>query len=167
VSDPGTPWAAHRAILNLNSRLLINCLAGVSDGDAERRLSDNTNSMVFIAAHLVDARNFMATLLGLKLPNPVGDALRDVRSINEVTALPSLEAVRAAWRDLAEPLERRAAQVSAEDLAGPSPESFPVEDGSLLGGVAFLLQHESFHIGQLALLRKQLGYPSMEYASDT
>jgi uncharacterized damage-inducible protein DinB len=38
-----------------------------------------------------------------------------------------------------------------------------VSDGSVLGAVAFLAQHESYHMGQLGLLRKALGYPPMSY----
>ena len=165
MSGSGAPLGAHWVVLQLNSDLFLNCIEGVSDGHARQRPTDNTNSMAFIAAHLVDARHFMATLAGLELPNPVGETLRDVRDISAATELPSLATLRSAWRDLAAPLVQRLTEVTAEDLAGPSPESFPVEDRSVLGGIAFLLQHESFHLGQLALLRKQLGYPSMEYPS--
>jgi uncharacterized damage-inducible protein DinB len=29
--------------------------------------------------------------------------------------------------------------------------------------VAFLIQHESYHVGQMALIRKHYGYPAMKY----
>jgi uncharacterized damage-inducible protein DinB len=29
--------------------------------------------------------------------------------------------------------------------------------------LAFLVQHESYHIGQMALIRKYIGYPAMKY----
>jgi uncharacterized damage-inducible protein DinB len=31
-------------------------------------------------------------------------------------------------------------------------------------GLAFLLQHEMYHIGQIALLRKELGYNAMAWS---
>jgi uncharacterized damage-inducible protein DinB len=30
--------------------------------------------------------------------------------------------------------------------------------------LAFFVQHDSYHIGQLALLRKHVGLPAMQYA---
>jgi uncharacterized damage-inducible protein DinB len=33
-----------------------------------------------------------------------------------------------------------------------------------LGLVAFLVQHDSYHLGQVAFLRRQLGHPAMSYA---
>jgi uncharacterized damage-inducible protein DinB len=33
-----------------------------------------------------------------------------------------------------------------------------------LGLIAFLVQHDSYHLGQIAFLRKQLGKPAMSYA---
>jgi hypothetical protein len=38
-----------------------------------------------------------------------------------------------------------------------------VGDRTLLGALAFLAQHESYHVGQLALLRKYAGLPAMRY----
>ena len=34
---------------------------------------------------------------------------------------------------------------------------------AVLGAVAFLLQHDSYHVGQLALLRKHFGLGAMRY----
>ncbi|MGB7490782.1 MAG: hypothetical protein WBN62_10660 [Thermoanaerobaculia bacterium] len=38
---------------------------------------------------------------------------------------------------------------------------FPFEDPSMAGGIGFLLHHEAYHIGQLALLRKFHRLPAM------
>ncbi|HEX9723580.1 MAG TPA: hypothetical protein VGC53_04790 [Vicinamibacteria bacterium] len=44
-------------------------------------------------------------------------------------------------------------------------QPFPIEDGkSLLGCITFLLEHEAFHIGQIALLRRYLGLGAMKYS---
>ena len=39
----------------------------------------------------------------------------------------------------------------------------PVDDKSNMGLLIFMMQHESYHIGQLAILRKQAGLPAMSY----
>ena len=41
--------------------------------------------------------------------------------------------------------------------------SFPLANGTLLGTLTFLVQHDSYHLGQLSLLRKYCGLPAMRY----
>ena len=43
----------------------------------------------------------------------------------------------------------------AELLNESSPQRFPIADSTRLGAIAFLAQHESYHVGQLALLARQ------------
>jgi len=40
---------------------------------------------------------------------------------------------------------------------------FPVADPTRLGTLAFLAQHDTYHIGQLALLRRFVGLKAMSY----
>ena len=42
-------------------------------------------------------------------------------------------------------------------------ELLPGVDRTRLGALTFLVQHDSYHIGQLALLRKPAGLPAMSY----
>jgi len=149
-------------ILRLNTDLLHNALDGVSDADAGRRIA-GTNPAAFLAAHLVDARHFLAGLLGAPLADPFGDALRDVRSADDVKVLPPLAEILSAWDAIASHVDGALRAATADQLAARSPQAFPVGDPSLGAGIAFLMQHESYHIGQMALLRRQLGYPAMTY----
>ena len=80
-------------IFRLNDRLFHNCLDALDDNAACVRPNDQTNSIAFVALHLVESRHFAAKVLG----------------------------------------------------------------------IAFLAQHESYHAGQLALLRKYVGAPAMAY----
>jgi hypothetical protein len=151
------------SILKLNTQLFGNCLDGVDDATANRRPSDVTNSMAFIACHLVESRHFLATYLGRPTSNAVSEALKGARGIGDVKQLPPLTSVLAAWGDAALILDRRFSELGDAELSAPSPRRFPVDDGSILGGIAFLIQHESYHVGQLALLRKYYGLPAMRY----
>jgi uncharacterized damage-inducible protein DinB len=155
--------AAVSEIFNLNTRLLLNCIVGVSDAHAAERMLPGTNSMAFVVAHVIDARHFVAKLLGKPTDNPLAAALDDVKRIEDVTVLPPLIELREMWFAVGKHLEDCLTAASADLPARPSPQTFPVGDDSLLGGIAFLAQHESYHIGQLALLRKALGYPPMSY----
>ena len=154
---------SHHAVLDLNTRLYLRCLEGVIDADGVGRVTQNTNSLAFIAVHLMDARHFLATGLGLELVNPFADTPAHVRRIDDAERLPTLAELRDAWVEVSGPLADHLAALDDDALSAPAPQQFPVEDDSLLGEIAFLLQHEAFHIGQMAFLRKQLGYAAMSY----
>lgn len=153
-------------ILRLNTRLLRNTLAGVDDASAQRRPGAGANNMAFIAVHLLDARAWMARYLGLEYRHPFEEALASVTSIDEVEEFPALEATLAAWDEVSELLDRRLPSLSDAEVAQRSSQEFPVGDPTVVGGITFLLQHESFHIGQLALLRRILGFGPMSYAAE-
>ena len=147
----------------MNTRLFANCLDGVTDERAILRPNDRTNNLSFIACHLVDSRHFVARYLGLSENHPLDAVLRDAASIDDVGVLPSLEQIREAWRPISLALDACLLSLGEEELMAPSPQRFPVDDPTVFGAIGFLLQHESYHIGQLALLRKYLGYPAMKY----
>jgi uncharacterized damage-inducible protein DinB len=152
-----------RELLGLNTRLLLNCLKDVSDAVARQRVANNTNSLVFLACHLIDARCFMGKLLGQPIANPLAEHLKDARSIDEIEAFPPITEIRVMWIEVAERLEDAFSRAGPSDLAGESTQRFPIEDRSVFGGCSFLVQHESYHIGQMAMIRKAFGLGAMEY----
>jgi len=150
-------------VLRLNTRLLANCVEGLSDEQAARRPVPPANSAVFLVAHLVDSRHFLLTMLGGSSPNPVAPYLADARGIDDVRRLPPLPELLAAWASVSAALNDRLASVEPAALDAPSGQRFAIDDRSVLGGLAFLVQHDSYHIGQLAMLRRQHGLPAMRY----
>jgi uncharacterized damage-inducible protein DinB len=151
-------------ILRLNTKLLRNCLDGFTDETANTRPTGGTNSAAFVAAHVADARYFLLTVLGADPPNPLARYLAGARSIDDVERCPTLDETRAAWTAASDALRERLAAITAAELDAPAMTRFPVDDPSVLGALAFLAQHDSYHIGQLALLRKHAGLPAMAYS---
>lgn len=151
-----------RALFRLNTRMYLNCLDGLTDAEARARPSADTNSIAFLALHLADSRYFLIGYLGCPGDNPLSE-YESATGIEDVESLPPLEELRAIWRDVANRVERCLGSLTAEALARPSPQSFPVEEPSVLGGIAFLAQHESYHIGQMGLLRKYAGKGAIGY----
>ena len=151
------------AQLELQSKLFLNCLDGVSDEDAAVRAGGTTNSMAFLAAHLVDSRHWLARVTGLTIENPFGPRLDGARGIEDLKDCPTVEESRQAWRALAQPLTSHMQTLDAPMLDQQSTTRFPISDKSVVGTIAFLLHHEAYHIGQLALLRRYTGSPAMSY----
>jgi len=153
---------APAAIFRLNTELLLNCLSGVDEAGGARRLTPDTNSIAFLAAHLIESRHFIAQQLGAPLESTLPPALARARSLDEAGPLPPLASLIAAWERIAAHLAVQVERLDTPALAR-SAARFPGSDGTLLGALAFLAQHESYHIGQIALLRRQLGLPAMRY----
>lgn len=153
-----------RRTLDLDTRLFVNCLDGMSDSQALERPSASSNHAAFIAAHLVEARYYLAQALGLEGDSPFKEMLEGAQGIDDVEEFPSLDAIRSAWRDVSLRLSERLENLDEDALSEKAPASFPIDGGdTLLGCVTFLVQHDAYHIGQLALLRRQVGLPSMSY----
>lgn len=150
-------------LLDLNTRLFENCLEGLDDDAAHVRVTGQSNHVAFIAAHLADSRFFALKLLGGTLENPLAPSLANARTLDEVTAPLPLAVTRRAWRSVSAALREALAGLTAEQLDAPSATRFPVADRTMLGTLAFLTQHDSYHVGQLSLLRRQLGLPGMSY----
>jgi uncharacterized damage-inducible protein DinB len=150
-------------VLRLNTRLFLNCLEEVDDAAGLMRISSATNSLAFVAVHVLDARAYLTKALGGDGVHPFSEMLSAVNSIEQVEELPTLDQIRAAWAEVTVRLLDRVAAVSPSELETEAPAAFPISDPTLLGMVAFLVKHDRYHIGQMAFLRKALGFDAMSY----
>ena len=116
------------AIYDLDTDLLLNCLDGLTEEEARRRLPGGGNSIAFLAAHLADTRHFIANRLGHPLHNPLSPFLADARSIDEVRSLPPLDRIRDVWLAVSDHLASVLEGLTAEDLARTGVHRFPMAD---------------------------------------
>ena len=150
-------------IFRVNTGLLKNCLDGIDDATATRRPNDDTNSMAFVAAHLVDARYFLAKQLEIEVGEPFGGRMKDARSIVDISSLPAVAEIVQTWVKVSRLLGERFDDLEADELEAATEQTFPGGDPRLIGAIAFLLQHESYHIGQLGFIRRFFGHDAMSY----
>ena len=105
----------------------------------------------------------MANRLGHPIANPLSRYLAQASSIDDIVEWPTLTEQREWWRTVSRHLGQVVAARTAEELRRPDVHRFPMGDSSELGMIAFLAQHDSYHIGQMGFLRRQLGKPAMAY----
>ncbi|HEY5219275.1 MAG TPA: DinB family protein [Gemmatimonadaceae bacterium] len=153
-------------ILRLNSRLLRNCLQGMTDEQSLGRPDDRANSAIWVAVHMTRSRYGLLKRLGVELANPLPPHVIAAKSIDEVTEWPPVADVVSAWNAAARALESRISAVTAAELDAPVDVKFPVHEQTNFGALVFLTQHDAYHLGQLSLLRKQAGLPAMSYAAN-
>ena len=154
--------AVHR-ILTLNTRLLHNCLEGVDDLLGIRRVTADTNSLAFLAAHLSQSRHYACMIAGRPLTDPLEGRLKG-KSLDDVGPLPSLAEITAAWDAVSAHLLRTLEELRDEDMKREATRRLPGSDGTVASVLPFLAQHDSYHIGQMAILRRQLGLGAMKYS---
>jgi uncharacterized damage-inducible protein DinB len=151
-------------ILDLNTDLLLNTLEGLTNSESQYRLEGGGNSIAFLAAHLTDTRHFLVSRLGHPLANPLARYLADAKSIDEIRSWATLDQVRSAWMSVSLHLQATLESLRPDELARSDVHRFPFPDTTALGLVGFLTQHDSYHLGQAAFIRRQLGKPAMSYA---
>jgi uncharacterized damage-inducible protein DinB len=151
-------------LLRLNRRLFHNCLDGLSGEQAGLRPSEACNSPVFVAAHLVESRHFLLKTLGAEIHNPLARYTGGWKSIADISEWPTLEQIGTAWDAVSGALEDRLTAIAAAELDQPITTRMPLETRTTLGMLIFLTQHDSYHVGQLSLLRKYAGLPAMKYS---
>ncbi len=151
--------AQHR----LNTDLLLNCLDGLSEEELVRPPVDGVNHIAYLVLHLIDGRHFLASLLGRAIDNPVTAAVGENAKIDEIKKYPPSGELCAWWKEIGEHLDGIFREASADQLAEEAPPNFPIDDGSLLGGIAFFVHHDAYHIGQISFIRRGFNHGAMSY----
>jgi hypothetical protein len=150
-------------ILNMNERLFINALKGVTTEQAKQRISNHNNPLLWIVTHTVWARYNITSLLGKPGNNPYKGMFENFKPFEESMKLPTLEKAITEWKKASDLLKKAFASITEERLASESPLKSPIGDFTIGGTIAFLAQHESYDIGQIALLKKFHTKVAMSY----
>jgi DinB superfamily len=153
----------------LQTRLFNNVLEGIEDIKGSKRLSDQVNHLQWIAGHLTNSRYHLAPGLGIKASFPYEDQYTDPsepppynRAISASVKYPSLTEIKKSWNELAATFTEKISGLSEEHLASAIP--FPVPTGKTFQDLlSFIASHESYHIGQMSIIRKSLGLSAMSY----
>jgi hypothetical protein len=150
-------------IFGLNERLFNNSMAGITDEQANERISDHNNPVVWIAAHTVYARYLMLLFLGKPAENPYNHLFENFKAYDAGLSYPSVAEIKREWQKVTALLKDALESVTEEFLAGDSPIKSPIGDFTNAGTLAFLAQHESYDVGQLAFLKKYYTTEAMSY----
>jgi hypothetical protein len=154
----------------LNTRLFNNVLEGVKDVQGNKRVTEEVNHLQWIAGHITNARYNYCTMLGLDSTFEYKELYVDPtlpppgnRVIDPKIKYPSLSKISELWNVLAPSFVNALSKVSDEQAAAVMPFGTPINDDSFIGFFGFLISHESYHIGQMSLVRKYLGLSAMSY----
>jgi len=151
--------ASFAQLVGVNDYLLGKALDGLSAAEL-RAHPGEANPWVDRGPHR-GTRNLLAQALGggSTCRGPRGSP----RGRSRRTTPPAIRTHRSCSRAQATSadLMARFAQLGDDDLAKSAPREFPVRDKTVRGMIAFLVYHEAYHVGQVAYVKKWLGYPGV------
>jgi hypothetical protein len=145
----------------LNNGLLSRSLEGVAEEDVWKRPAGASNPIGWIAGHVIESR---AALLGaLAMPFDTGWGAKFARGamVDAAAGYPTRAELDAAWHGTHSAMRDAFATLTEAKLLEPWTGSPKPGVKNVSDLIAFFAFHESYHVGQLAYVRKLLGYPAL------
>jgi uncharacterized damage-inducible protein DinB len=147
----------------------LSVLEGMQPADGSKTLSEHNNSLEWLAGHLLVTRCRNITRLGGQAEElPFLDAYIDptlplpgFRPFDKNRAYPSLGECAETWERISEAFLAALQAADEAVLQTVLPLSGPTGGNTVADLLVSMVLHESFHIGQMSIIRKALGYPAM------
>lgn len=150
--------ASHSQLLAVNTFLVHKALDALTEEEIWRRPSDHTNSIGWMLGHMVWSRLGLTRMLGGENVQVPGGKIFDRGvQLGDRSAYPATQEIVAAYKAVNDQLKTRMETIADAELSAKAPRDFPIPDKSLRGAVAFMTFHDSYHVGQMALVVKWLG----------
>jgi len=156
---------------DLHDVLFNNVIAGISDEESNQTLADPMNSVKWLAGHLLWANANLANVGGTQVEVKWRDHFHTKEGGGPAdfnapqSPLPTLEEIRVKWNADSAVIRKGLENLQDEALNTAISVKHPIHvfDDTLGGLWAFINDHQSYHIGQIGILRRALGKPAMSY----
>lgn len=147
---------------DLQTSWFLNALQNITEEECNSQFSENLNPIKWVAGHVTDAR---MTIFGIVSGNPINDYYKKLfgkGTSNKIyDTFPTIEQINTDWTTISIDLKTALQNVSEEKLLSKPPFQTSIPDETLLGLITYFAMHESFHFGQLSILRKLIGKEAM------
>ncbi len=145
-----------------NSDFLVNMVKDLAPEEWVKRPNGAANHIAWIVGHVIWTRKAVLGRLGTEWSAPWLGMFARGAKVDDTAVYPSSDALLDAWKDVTAALTSTFESVSEEALAQPawSPGP-PSTNGKVSGKVAFLAWHETYHVGQISVLRSWLGHKGL------
>jgi uncharacterized damage-inducible protein DinB len=147
-------------IFLLNDDLVLQALDGLTQEELWRAPTDHNNALLWVAGHVVQTRATILQILGEAVDTGWGNLFDRGAKVGDPKLYPSGKEIEGMMRRLASRLQAALASASEDWLNQPASLGIPGFE-TLGDELAFWALHDSYHVGQMAYIRKGLGYPNM------
>jgi len=154
----------------ITSQWFLSVLDGIDDKDGAKTISESTNSLEWLAGHLITGRYRNINRIGTEItPYPnldkfINQTLPPPNAIafSQSNTYPTLTDSRNQWSEYAKTFLERLNAIDDTVLKSPLPFNLPTGGNTIEDALHFMVLHETYHIGQMSIIRKALGYPGMQ-----
>ena len=153
--------SAISSLFHTNDQLFHRALDGIDREHLLQRPHDGSNPLIWIAGHATTSRGSLTKMLGESVENPWSELFKRGATIDSNVSYPEIQEIVSLWEDVTEKLMTRLKALTDEELAQPATFPVPAGDKTQRGAIVFLNYHETYHIGQMAYLRKWLGHSQL------
>jgi len=144
-----------------NDGLAERSFQGVAEADLWKRPTPQTNGMLWIFAHMVATRANILKLLGDNFDTGWGETFGRGAALQDTSGYPTREKIDEVSREVNRRLYTALGRLTDADVSKPASRAFTNAVQTLGDQVAFLAMHDTYHVGQLAYVRKALGLPGV------
>jgi uncharacterized damage-inducible protein DinB len=147
-------------IFAFSDSLVLQALEGLTHEELWRPLTTSNNALLWVAGHIAQTRAVVLQMLGEQAEAGWGSLFDRGAKIGNPKEYPSGSEVARVMREISPRLHTALAALQDEQLSRPA--SLPIPGlKTLTDELAFFALHDAYHVGQLAYVRKGLGYPGL------
>jgi uncharacterized damage-inducible protein DinB len=143
-----------------NDDLVFRALEGLTHEELWRAPTARNNAMLWVAGHVAQTRATVLRLLGEPFDTGWGDLFERGAKVSDVKQYPERDEIERVMGNVAARLQAKLASLEDGFLAGP--QTMDLRNATTMADqLAFFALHDSYHVGQMAYIRKSLGYPGI------
>jgi len=160
ITTQNTAISPIAMIFSFNDNFVLRALDGLTQEELWRSPNDHTNPLLWVAGHIVQTRATVLQMLGEQAETGWGHLFDRGAKIVDAKQYPAGAEVARVMNEISPRLHSKLASLHDGQLNRPA--SLPIPGlKTLTDELAFFALHDSYHVGQLAYIRKGLGYPAL------
>ena len=151
-------------ILGYNAWLFQSAVKDVSADRFNYRVNDRTNAFNRLAGHVTVCRHGTGPMLQIAMPELPWGSFGEFGFGTQFDAeriCPPLPEIASMFDEVTGVLMAELANVPEDVFAAPSAFDIPGENPTMRDLLSFMAMHETYHIGQMGILKKSMGGPGV------
>ena len=143
------------AQFELQSNWFLNELLNISDEQSNKQATEKLNPIKWVAGHILNTRMTLLSLLTGVTSDQNFNKMFGKGSSNKIEpSFPSIDEIKLKWSVVSSELTEYLKNTPSEKLLSPPPFQTSIPDKTLHGLITYMASHESYHLGQLSILKR-------------
>lgn len=139
-------------LFKIGDSFFVEKIGNLDKETAGKRVSDNTNSILWIAGHLCSVRAHLLELVGGKVDVPWEKQFQE--KFDPSKDYPEMATIRDLWVSISDQLFEKVESATEDALSKDLEYELPHGNNTVRGAIIFFAYHEAWHLGQIAYARK-------------